>query len=606
MTAEITYVFVVLVAAAVLFATERIRMDVVGFLALTSLLLGQILTVPEALAGFSDPTVHMIAGLFVVGAGIFHTGLADRIGKSLESMAAGNPRKLLVTVLLVTAGISAFLSSTGTVAVMIPVVATLARRSRTSPSQFMIPLAYATLLGGLLTLIATPPNIIVSNTLEQAGFAPFRFFDFTGPGLFLLVIGLAFILTLGTKLLPVREVTGGDNELPSAKELWERYGLGEWIFELELLEDSPLVGKTIAESSVRSLFSVGIFAVQSHGEGGRSIERAQADRVLRSGDLLTIKGGPAAVEQFVAEMRLREVSRPSELPKGLVVSEVLIPPGSSYIGKTVADNRLRSRFDVNVMAVFRSKEVLRESVAQTTVQVGDLLLLLGSARALSKLRNKVKDIILVTETEELRGADFRTDRAPHALVILLGMMLLLASGAVPPVVAVICAALAMILVGCLDVPTAYKNVNWESILLISTVLPLSTALTKTGAIDLIVNGLVSGLGEAGPYVVMTALFLLTATIGLVISNTATAVLVAPIALQVAISLNIQPHSLMMTVAVASSAAFVTPVSSPVNMLVMNAGGYKFTDFTKAGLPLLFVVLLGTLLVVPWFFPFTVP
>lgn len=603
MTAEMAYVFVVVLLAAILFATEKIRMDVVGFLALTSLLVGGILTVPEALSGFSDPTVHMIGGLFIVGGAIFHTGLADRIGRSLESRAGGDPQRLLIAILLVTSGISAFLSSTGTIAVMIPIVLSLARRTQMSPSKLMIPLAYATLLGGLLTLIATPPNIIVSNTLEQAGFEPFSFFDFTLPGLCLLSLGLIFILTIGRKLLPERRAASESEHLPTAQELWERYGLSDWMFELEVLPGSPLIGVTMADSAIRSKYGVGVYAVRSVGRSESGAEGPQASRIFRLGDLLFVKGAPDAITRFCEEARLQETARPRSLPPGLVVAELLVPPGSNMVGRSIADTRLRSRFDVNVIAVFRSKEVLRESVARTVVSVGDLFLLVGSARALAKLRNEQRDAILVTETEELRGADFRTEKAPLALLILGGMLVLMAFNLVPPVVAVICTALAMVLFGCIDAESAYKNINWESLLLIATILPLATALTKTGAIDWIVRGLVSGMGDAGPYVVMAAIFLLTATIGLVISNTATAVLVAPVALQVATSMNIQPHALMMTVAVASSAAFVTPVSSPVNMLVVNAGGYKFSDFARMGVPLLLLTLLGTLLVIPWFFPF---
>jgi len=602
MTWSIAFVFAVVLVTAALFASERLRLDVVAFLGLTALLVSGILTVPEALAGFADPTVHMIAGLFVVGGAIFHTGLADAIGQSLEKRGGGSPQRLLLSLLLVTSGLSAFLSSTGTVAVMIPVAATLARRSGTSPSQLMIPLAFATLLGGLLTLIATPPNMIVSSTLERAGLAPFGFFDFTGPGLVLLGLGIGFLCTVGPRLLPTNRREEKRRGPPDAHELWKRYGLEDWIFEHEILEDSPLVGRTIAQCAVRSSFSVGIFAIRSRNETGKA-ERAQAERILRAGDHLTIKGDPDKVRSFEREMRLRELGRPEGLPAGLAVAEFLLPPDSAFIGTDVKSTRLRSRFDVNVMAVFRSKSVLRDSVANTELHVGDLLLVLGTARSLSKLRDEAQDVILVTETEDLRQASFRRDRAPHALAILGLMLGVMSLSSVPPVVAVICAALAMVLVGCIDAGNATRSINWESVLLIAALLPLATALTKTGALDLIVNGLVSSLGGSGPYVVLTALFALTAVVGLVVSNTATAVLLAPVALQVAERLGLRPAPLLMTVAIAASAAFLTPVSSPVNMMVMNAGGYRFTDFTKIGAPLLLLVLLGTLVVVPLFFPF---
>jgi di/tricarboxylate transporter len=578
------------------------RMDIVGFLMLASLLFGGVLTVPEALAGFADPSVHIIAGLFVVGAGIFQTGLADRLGRLLGAAADGSARKLLILIMLGTAGLSAFLSSTGTVAVMIPVVATLARRSKISPSQLMIPLAFATLLGGLLTLIATPPNVVVSNALAKAGYEPFGFFDFTGPGVCLLIVGLGFILVFGPKLLPARGAAERSSPFPSEQELWTRYGLGEWIYELQVQPGSPLCEKTIAESAIRTRFGVGIFAIAHAGERDSHVERAQADHTLYALDHLTLRGAHEAVATFCEEMMLREVSRPPQLPNGLVAAELLLPPGSSFVGKTVAETRLRTRFDVNVIAVYRSTTVVQTSVASTPLSVGDLLLVVGTAKALRTLRDG-SDAILVTETEELRQPDFRTHRAPHALVILLAMLLVMALEVASPVLVVIAAALAMVLAGCVEAESVDKTLNWESILLIATVLPLATALTNTGAIELLVRSLVRVLDGGSPYVVLSGLFAFTVLVGLFITNTATAVLVAPVAISLSRELGLAPHALLMTVAIASSSAFLTPVSSPVNMLVMNAGAYRFGDFAKLGAPLLVVIWLGTLLVVPWFFPF---
>lgn len=624
MFSQTAYVACVLLIMCWLFVSDRLRMDVVGFLTLTALVLGGVLSVPEALAGFSDPTVHMIAGLFVVGGAIFETGLADRIGTALERLASGSPKKLLAALLVVTAGFSAFLSSTGTVAVMIPVAATLARRSNTSASLFMMPLAYTTLLGGLLTLIATPPNIIVSNALAQHGHEPFGFFDFTGPGLFLLAIGLAYILLLARRLLPQRTAASGGTKLPSPKEIYGRYGLGDQLYELEVLADSPLVGRTIAESNIRSRHSLVVLAVRARDQRGAArrhgrlermrqtrsggqhaplAERAHADSIVRAHDHLTVQGAPEAVEAFVESMKLRERSRPTSLPAEQVIAEVLIPPDSTLVGKTIAETRLRSRFDVHVIAVFRSSSIVSESVSQTTVSVGDLLLLLGSTRSLRKLRDERGEVVFVRETEQLAAGDFRTTRAPHAVLVLLAMLVVMALEVVPPVLAVICAALAAVLLGCVNPREADKHIKWESVLLLAAILPLSTALTKTGIIDLVVEGMVSMIGPSSPYIALSALFILTVLVGVVISNTATAVLIAPIAIQVAGSLQLAPEPLLMTVAVASSAAFLTPVSSPVNMLVMNAGGYKFGDFARFGAPLLLLTWLGALLLVPLFFPF---
>jgi di/tricarboxylate transporter len=601
------FVVSVLVGAAALFALDRYRMDLIGFGALTLLLLGGVLSVPEALAGFADPTVHMIGGLFIVGGAVFQTGLADRFGKQLERLGAGSQRKLMLVIMLAAASLSAFLSSTGTVALMVPVVAVLARRSQVSPSKLMIPLAYATLLGGLLTLIATPPNLIVSNALVKHGFAPFGFFDFTAPALCLLAVGICFILFFVDRLLPERLSPGGTERTATPQELWTRYGLEGWVCECRILSGSPLVGRSIAQSQVRSLYSVAIFAVRSvtseHSNTDGNIERARADRVLLAGDVLTVKGAPDNVERFVEQAQLERLDVLKELPPELVTGELLIAPGSPLVGKTIADSQLRTRFDVTVSAVFRSQQVLRESVARTTVQVGDLLLLLGNAKSVTKLRDELPEAILVNESEVLKRAAFHTDKAPVALTVLGCMLLAMAFEVVAPVVAVITAAVAMVVFGCLEAKQAERQINLESVFLIATILPMATALNKVGAVDAVVSGLLSTFGAAGPYVILSAVFFLTAGVGLFISNTATAVLVSPVAAQLAASLSIQPQALLMAVAVAASSAFVTPVSTPVNMLVVNPGGYKFTDFARLGLPLLIVTWLASLIVLPLFFPF---
>lgn len=597
---ELLFVVGVLLGSAVLFASDRYRMDLIGFGALTLLLVSGVLTVPEALAGFADPSVHMIAALFVVGAAVFETGLADRFGHAIGRIGGTSPTKLLLVTMLAATSLSAFLSSTGTVALMVPVVLSLARKAQLSPSKLMMPLAYATLLGGLLTLIATAPNLVVSAALEHAGHAPFGFFDFTGPGLCLVGSGVAFLTFVGPKLLPERVAVGsGQGARPSASELWERYGLSGWIAEVRLRDASPLVGQSIAQSAVRTKFGVAIFAVRR----GEQSERLQADLVLQGGDVLTIKGAPEAIVWFCAQAHLDEMGRLERLPQGLVVTELLLPPSSSLIGKTVRDTRLRSRFDVTVMAVFRTHRVLRESVAETMLHVGDLLLLSGNVQAMVKLRNELSGSVIVSQSEELEQGVFRRDRAPHALGIVLLMLLGLTLEVAAPVTVVITAALAMVVVGCIDAVKAERSISWESLLLIATFLPMATALTKVGAIDAVVDGIVNHAGGLGPRGILALIFLLTAVVGIVISNTATAVLVAPVALKVAAGMHISPHPLLMTVAIGASCAFLTPVSSPVNLLVVGPGDYRFGDFSRLGAPLLLLSGLVAVLVVPLFFPF---
>lgn len=603
MTWEMIYVLAVLGTTMLLFASDRFRLDLIALLALLALLVPGILTVPEGLAGFADPTVLMIAGLFVVGAAIFETGLADGIGRRLER-AGGSYARLLIVTMVTAAGLSAFLSSTGTVAVMLPIIVTLARRARISPSLLLIPLAYATLLGGLLTLIATPPNIIISNQLSQAGFEPFGFFELTPIGLILLVVGGAYLLLTGRRLLPARVPHVDAVAVPSVAELEQRYALSKLLFELEVLAGSDLANRAIADGAIRSRFGVTVVAITSRTSRGLRMRRANPESVLRPGDRLTVKGAPERVAQLEESCGLAVLREGAVLPPGLLLAELLVPPGSQLANSTVSGAQFRSGTKLTVLAVRRAGELISDSIAQRVILPGDQLLVLGSARALGRLRSEHDDVLLVTEPEELLQTRFRTRKAPWAIAIMLGMLLLMTFSVVPNVTAVLLAAAAIVVTGCLSMEGAYRHVNWESVVLIACVLPLATALNKTGLVDLAVTGLAGALGGAGTYVVLAALFLLTALIGLVISNTATAVLVAPIALQMALSTGINPRALLAVVAVAASAAFVTPVSSPVNMLVLSPGGYRFGDFVKIGLPLLLLVMLVTLGIVAWFFPLT--
>jgi di/tricarboxylate transporter len=599
MTWQMIYVLTVLAVTMLLFASDRFRLDLVALLALLALLIPGILTVPEGLAGFADPTVLMIAGLFVVGGAIFQTGLADMIGRKLEGAAGGGYRSLMLVIMLAAAGLSAFLSSTGTVAVMLPIVVTLARRSAVSPSLLLLPLAYATLLGGLLTLIATPPNIIISNQLAEAGFAPFGFFEFTPVGLILLAAGMLFLLLLGPRLLPerIRHVAGA--AVPSVADLGQQYGLDQLLFELRVTPGSVLANRVISDAAIRSSYGVTVMAITG---GAARTRRAEPDSLLQAGDLLTVRGGREAVRRLAADCRLELRDGGAALPAGLLLAELLVPPGSSLAGSTVSEDRFHSRTGITVLALRRAGELLGGGAGQRKILAGDLLLVLGSARALGRLRKERDDVLLVTEPEELRETRFNTRKAPWAGASMLGMLLLMTLGLVPNVTAVLIAAALIVVTGCLDMEGAYRHVNWESVVLIACVLPLATALETTGLVDLAVGSLAVAFDGVGPLLVLAAMFLLTALTGLVISNTATAVLVAPIAIQVAVSTGINPRALLLVVAVAASAAFVTPVSSPVNMLVLAPGGYRFGDFVKAGLPLLLLVMLVTLLIVPWFFP----
>ncbi len=602
MTPELVYVLGVILVTLLLFATEKIRMDLVALLALLALALPGLLSAQEAVAGFSDQSVIIIAGLFVVGGAMFRTGLADAMGRRLQASAGTSYLRMLVLVMLSTAALSAFLSSTGTVAVMLPIVVSLARRARVSPSLLLMPMAYAALLGGTLTLIATPPNLIVSSELENAGFAPFSFFEFTGPGLLGLLAGIGYMALIGRRLLPERVAAGSGQEQPGTQELWDQYGLSDRLLELEINPDSRLRGRTIGEASVRSRHGLSILAVST----GRTLRPANPATLLQARDVLSVKGSREAVERFAGAEGLRIVREQAPLPPGLLLAEVLVSPGAKLQGQTVAESSFRKRFGAAVVGIRRAGTTLDGRISQAKLQMGDALLLLGPERQLTRLTAETADLVTVTETRELQDSRFRRDRAPWAIVILLLMLAVMAVGLIPNVLAVLLAAAACVLTGCIDPDEAYRSVNWASVIMIASILPVATALQKTGGLDLLSGGISGLLAGLPVQLVLAGMFLLTALAGLLISNTATAVLIAPVAVQVALSLGLDARAMAMVVALACSAAFVTPVSSPVNMLVLSSGGYRFRDFVRVGLPLLLVLMLVTVFAVPLFFPLVPP
>src|SRR5690625_5006926 len=605
-TGELLWVLTVVLGTLLLFATEKIRLDTTALLALLALAVPGLLTPQEALAGFADQSVIIIAALFVVGGAIFRTGLADTLGAYLQKTAGTSWLRIVLLLMGATAALSAFLSSTGTVAVMLPVATGIARRARLSPSLLLMPVAFAALLGGSLTLIATPPNLIVSGELEAAGLAPFGFFSLTGPGLLLLAAGMAYMALAGRRLLRERVPATSDGEQPRTAELWERYGLADSLAELRVEHASPVAGRSISSAGFRSRYGVSILAVTSRAAGGAVTREARPETPLQPGDVLTVKGTEETVGELASCERLTELRLHVPLPENMVMAEALVTPASELTGRTVADAQFRDRHGVDITGIRRGDRILEGRVSQARLQTGDALLLLGTPDRLRDLGGPDGGLVLVTETRELHEAAFRRDRAPWALAIMIGMMAVMATGLLPNAVAALAAAVACVLSGCLSMEEAYREINWPSVILIACMLPLATALQKTGGLDLLIGGLTGLLaGLPGP-VVLALLFLLTAVVGLVISNTATAVLLAPVAVQLAGPLGLNPYALALVVALACSAAFATPVSSPVNTLVLAGGGYRFSDFVRTGLPLLAVHLVVTVSVVPLFFPLAVP
>lgn len=606
MTGEVAFVIVVLGATVLLFMSGRMRLDLVALLALLALAVSRILTPAEALAGFSDQAVIMIAALFVVGAAMMESGLAERFGGALGRFAGSSRARLTAVLMLGTGLLSSFMSTTGTVALMIPVTAALARNAGMSPSLLLMPMSTAALLGGLLTLIATPPNIIVSERLADAGLQPFALFDFTPIGIAALLIGMAVMVPLGGRLLrpraPVNSPAGaGGAAIVPGEELISGYDVG-LIARMRVRPDSPLVGVTPAAAELRKRYDTNVVSLRRGNSRGSRMSRVQrtAEEPLQAGDQLEVRGSAENLEKLAAEQRL-EFQGYRSTPDA-VLAEVLLTPRSRLIGRTLAEVKFRNRYSVNVLSIRRQGQTLQEHLANVPLRFADTLLVAGSPGKIEMLKRDAGDFVVVSRTREMapRGRMSREEVA--TLVVIAGMVLMLAFSVMPAVLVVLVAAVSLVLSGTVSMEGAYRSVNWQSVVLIAAMLPVATALQKTGGLDVVVRQLDPLVGM-GPYLTMFGLFLVTAALGMFVSNTATAVLLAPVALALADQLGTSPYPLMMTVAVAASTSFATPMATPANMLVMGPGEYEFRDYVKVGLVVQGLVLVLAMLLVPVLFPF---
>jgi di/tricarboxylate transporter len=590
-----------------LFVSDRLRLDVVALMSLLALTITGVLPVTAALAGFSSPAVLTIAGLFLVGAALTDTGVADWLGRHLEEVAGRSEARVTAVVMLATALLSAFMSSTGTVAILLPVVGTLARRRHIPPARLFMPLAFAAHLGSNLTLIATPPNILVSDALREAGREPFRFFSFLGPGLAVLVVGVAYMVWVGRDALArlAREDALSGPRSLSLGELAADYGLASALRRLRVTNGSKLVGRTLADSAMRATFSVTVVGLDCEGARGRETQRVVPGVVFAAGDELRVLGADADIADAADALGLELATEPLAfaLPPTESLAEVVVPRRSGLVGRTLRETRFRDRHRANVLAVRRGdgdQRIVHSTAAlrDLRLRAGDTLLLKGRVKHLRNLRDERGTLVLVAEPDPGAATFIEPVRAYVALGVTAAMLVIMAFGWLPNVVAVLLAALILVTTRCVRPGDIYRAVNWESVVLIAAMLPVAAALERSGLTTLVVTALEGRLSGASPWSVMAMLVAFTSALGMVLSNTATAVLVAPVAVRLASALELSPEPLLIGVAFASSAAFATPIASPVNVLVVGAAGYRFRDFVRVGLPLQLLVLTVTVLIVP--------
>ncbi|MEI3701619.1 SLC13 family permease [Klebsiella pneumoniae] len=610
MNGELIWVLSLLAIAVVLFATGKVRMDAIALMVIVAFVLSGTLTLNEAFSGFSDPNVILIAALFIIGDGLVRTGVATKMGAWLVSVAGNSETKMLIYLMLTVAGLGAFMSSTGVVAIFIPVVLSVSARMNTSPSRLMMPLSFAGLISGMMTLVATPPNLVVNSELLREGLHGFSFFSVTPIGLVVLILGIVYMLAVRFMLKTDNGDSARDGRKRSTfRDLIREYHLTGRARRLAIRPGSPMIGQRLDDLKLRERYCANVIGVERWRRFRRVIVNVNGVSEFRARDVLLIDMSASDVDlrQFCGEQMLEPMVLRGEyfadqaLDVGM--AEVALIPDSEMIGKTVREIAFRTRFGLNIVGMKRDGKAMDGSVVDEPLQLGDILLVVGNWRQIALLAKRGRDFVVLNMPVEVDDASPAHSQAPHAIFCLVLMVAMMLTDEIPNPIAAIIACLLMGKFRCINAESAYKAIHWPSIILIVGMMPFALALQKTGGVDLVVKGLMDVAGGEGPYLMLGCLFMMCAAIGLFISNTATAVLMAPIALAAAKSMGVSPYPFAMVVAMAASAAFMTPVSSPINTLVLGPGKYSFSDFVKIGVPFTILVMVVCVLLIPVLFPF---
>ena len=635
-----TITLIILVITVAMFIWGRVRADIVALTALAALLVLGILTPAEALAGFSSPIVIMMIGLFVVGGAIMQTGLAKLTGNKLMALSRGNETITFLLVMLVTSFIGAFVSNTGTVALMMPIIMSIAAGSGMQSSRFLMPLAFAGSLGGMLTLIGTPPNLVIDEVLTAAGYQPLAFFSFFPVGIIVIAIGIIVLMPLSKIFLSKSQGNKKKKNAKSLDDLVDEYRLLDNLHRYivpssrtsaardENGNRMDIVGKTLKELSIQKKYGVSIIEIRNEKKSRLGLVKdvnqnmAKSSSTIQVHDTLYIIGDEQKMQHFAQDYGLRKMKDVKIDFYDLGLTEIVVMPTSNFAGLRIGEANLRKRFGINVLGVKRGgssssssssseggrggNEYITDNLIAAKLHVGDMLLVQGEWTNLAHLTADTTNWVVLDQPEKTADKVLLDYKAPVAAAIMLLMIAMMVFDFIPvaPVTAVIIAGLLTVFAGCFrNVEAAYKTINWESIVLIAAMMPMSTALEKTGASALVSQGLVDSLGAMGPTALLAGIYFTTSLMTMFISNTATAVLMAPIALVAAQQVGVSPYSFLFAVTLGASMCFASPFSTPPNALVMKAGGYTFMDYVKVGLPLQIIIGVVMTFVLPLLFEY---
>ena len=603
-----------LLGALALFASEKVRADLVALGLLLALMLTGIVDTAEGFSGFASPAVITVVCMFILSGALVRTGVADEMAGLVIGSGVRGTLGLTAIVMLLVGIMSSFMNNIAAVTILMPTIFAIAQRTAVPVTKLLIPLSFGSLLGGLSTLIGTPPNLLASEALSRAGHAPFAMFDFLPTGLAVFCVGFVYFLLIGSRLVPVRTPSGSPDDAA---------GMRHYVTEAIVPRGSALIGRSQEQARLRETLGVAVVRVHRryHGERGETAAdrpwlrfgrygRDEGDgsysflpwpeAVFEEGDHLQLEGDPSTLLQKQGR-GLLEIPE-AALPGGetQLIGEVALSPGSRSLGVSVGEADFPARYGVTVLGLRRNGRQEDERINQLRLETGDVLLVRGPASALSELGHN-PDFLVVNRLE---GSARDHRRRWTAIAIMAGTVFAAATGLVHISVAALAGVLAMVASGCMPVRDMYAQVDWRVIFMIAALMPLSIAMDAehTGAAQWIAEGLVAATGHGSPYLAMFAVIVLTIGLTQVMSNAACVVLIAPIAIQMADSMQVAPQAFAMAVAIAASTAFITPVGHQANLLVYGVGNYRFNDFVKVGGPLSLLVLVTTLLVVPWVWP----
>ena len=608
MNADLLLVLLLLGVAIVMFALNRPRADAVALIAMVALPFTGVVTVNEAIAGFANPNIVLIAAMFVVGEALARAGVARRIGDWLVTRGGDQPWRQLALLMLCAAMLGAFMSSTGIVAMFIPVVMRIAIRTRTAPSQLMMPMAYAALVSGMLTLVATSPNLIINYELVRHGAAGFGFFSFTPFGLPILLLSILYMHYARHRLPQGNSDDDFVHPRPKMKKWVKRYQLAEREYRARIRPDSPLCGQLLGDLGLLNQVGVRLILLERGSGRERRLLTRSPELRFEAGDivLLDLDLPPFEVSEMYERYKVDPLPNTGryfiDRANTVGMVEVILPEDSAFVRQTVAEAELIGDSVLKIIGVRRGKVARKPfNLREVVLKVGDTLLLVGPWKTIRQLQKESKDLVVLNLPREFEEIMPAASKAPFAVFTLVVVVALMATGIVPNVHAALIGCLMMGLFKCIDLDQAYRAIQWKSLIMIVGMLPFAIALERTGGVELAAHALVGLTANTGVYSMLALLFAITVVLGLFVSGTANAVLLIPVALAIADELQASPYPFAMIVALACSSSFMTPIA-PVNSLVATAGNYSFSDFVRVGLPLTLIVMVVSVLMVPWILP----